>query len=151
MRTMKNPGSPRSGARTRCGWPDRAHPCRTCAGNRYCGGEAVVLPLEFALTLPQTAQAIGVSVGWRAACAGALPTCQGRGQTQAAAWWQTQREFRAARGSGVSRALFRAGEGGRRVDRDFQTTSGRPVACHRPITCYTATAGGSSPPDKRHP
>jgi transposase len=41
--------------------------------------QAVVLPLEFGLTLPQTAQAIGVSVGWAKLAKGELTPKQRRG------------------------------------------------------------------------
>ena len=47
--------------------------------------QAVVLPLEFGLTLPQTAQAIGVSVGWACRLRRSLPRVRRHRSSGAAA------------------------------------------------------------------
>jgi hypothetical protein len=143
---MKNPGSPRSRARTRCGWPDRAHPCRTCAGKsvlrRRSGGITTGVRADVAADRASDWGFGGLGVPLapglcQLAKGEARPKQRRGGRRRENFGRQEEAEF-------LAPFFEQAKEGGVLIVTSKQRL-GRPVACHRPITCYTATAGGSSP------
>ena len=113
--------------------------------------QAVVLPLDYGLSLEQTARAIGRSAAWTCRLRNRFLAGEivGDGQRQSRGGRRRQNMTTEQEREVLAPFLDRARTGGilvvGQVKAELEATWGAPWRCPRSTTCCTATAGASSP------